>query len=74
MVMYSIGNEIPNQLDPKGGEIARKLVDICHAEDLTRPVTSGCDQIFSAGLNGFIDLFDISGFNYIDRQHKDKMY
>jgi beta-galactosidase len=74
VIMYSIGNEVPNQKSPGGGELAQKLVAICHSEDSTRPVTSGCDQYMYTDKNGFMDALDISGFNYIDRSYNDKMY
>ncbi len=74
IVMYSIGNEIPDQKNAEGYMIAQKLVAICHAEDNTRPVTSGCDQYMEATDNGFMDALDISGYNYIDRHFKEKMY
>jgi beta-galactosidase len=74
IVMYSIGNEIPDQKNLEGYKIAQNLVSICHAEDDTRPVTSGCDQYMYATNNGFLDALDISGYNYIDRQFKEKMY
>jgi beta-galactosidase len=74
VVMYSIGNEIPDQMNPHGAELAKELVDICHAEDPTRPVTSACDKSSIANQNGFMDALDISGYNYIDRDHQDKMY
>ena len=74
IVMYSIGNEIPDQKDADGYKTVQKLVNICHSEDNTRPVTSGCDQYMDATNNGFIDALDISGYNYIDRHFKEKMY
>ncbi len=74
IIMYSIGNEIPDQKNAEGYKIAQKLVAICHAEDNTRPVTSGCDQYMDATENGFMDAIDISGYNYIDRHFKEKMY
>jgi len=74
VVMYSIGNEIPDQNNDDGYKIAKKLVDICHQEDNTRPVISGCDQYMTATNNGFMDALDISGYNYIDRHFKEKMY
>ena len=74
IIMYSIGNEIPDQKNAEGYKIAQKLVAVCHAEDITRPVTSGCDQYMEATNNGFMDALDISGYNYIDRHFKDKMY
>lgn len=74
VILYSIGNEIPNQLSPDGGQLAKKLVDVCHQEDPTRPVTSACDQAYWHPEFGFLDVLDIGGFNYVDRKNKEKTY
>lgn len=71
--MYMLGNEIPNQRI-KGKEIARELIEITREEDPTRPVTAACDFFVGANAYGFMDLFDIAGYNYIDRIHKDSLY
>jgi len=42
------GNEIPNQRTPDGVQIAKRLQEICHNEDPTRPVTSACDFVDDA--------------------------
>ena len=64
VVMWSIGNEIPNQWKPSGLTVAMFLQDICHREDPTRPVTSGLDQVATVLENGFAANLDIPGFNY----------
>jgi beta-galactosidase len=74
VILYSIGNEIPDQFNPDGWKLAKKLVGICHEEDDTRPVTSACDQSFVSSRNGFMDQLDISGYNYIDRLYEDSTY
>jgi len=74
VVLYSIGNEIPNQLDHDGWKIAKELVAICHKEDPTRPVTSACDQSYVSSRNGFMDQLDIGGYNYIDRLYSTNTY
>jgi beta-galactosidase len=74
VVLYSIGNEIPNQLSPDGAQLAKKLVDVCHQEDPTRPVTSACDQAYWRPEIEFLDVLDIGGFNYVDRKNKEKTY
>ena len=74
VVLYSIGNEVPNQLDPDGWKIARRLIAICHEEDPTRPATSACDQSHVSSRNGFMDVLDIAGYNYIDRLYGDRTY
>jgi len=74
VVLYSIGNEIPNQLDDDGWKTAKALVAICHDEDPTRPATSACDQSFVSSRNGFMDALDLAGYNYIDRIYGDRTY
>ena len=45
IIMWSIGNEIPRAGKPKAGALlAKRLTDICHEEDRTRPVTSGINN------------------------------
>ena len=68
VVMWSVGNEVPGQWDKAGAATAKWLVDICHREDPTRPVTCGMDQFDGVFVNGFVDALDIPGFNYkVDR-------
>lgn len=74
VILYSIGNEIPDQFNDDGWKLAKKLVDICHEEDSTRPATSACDQSFVSSRNGFMDQLDIAGYNYIDRLYGDSTY
>lgn len=68
IVMWSIGNEIPEQWSAKGVEIAKRLQDICHRLDPTRPVTQGMDRVDAAIKSGFAAAMDVPGFNY--RIHK----
>ena len=44
VVMWSIGNEIPNSTQPSGIPIARRLIDDVRALDATRPVVIGSDK------------------------------
>ncbi len=69
VVMWSIGNEILEQADPEGWKVARRLTDICHEEDKTRPTTAGFNQIEGAIRNKLADQVDIPGFNYGERQY-----
>ena len=68
IVMWSIGNEIPEQWSKEGRDISEHLQDICHKLDPTRPVTQGMDQAESALKSGFAQVMDVPGFNY--RVHK----
>ena len=68
IVMWSIGNEIPEQWSKEGRDISEHLQDICHKLDPTRPVTQGMDQAEGALKSGFAQVMDVPGFNY--RVHK----
>ena len=68
IVMWSIGNEIPEQWSKEGRDISEHLQDICHKFDPTRPVTQGMDQAGGALKSGFAQVMDVPGFNY--RVHK----
>lgn len=68
IVMWSIGNEIPEQWSQEGVEIAKHLQDICHQYDPSRPVTQGMDKAEDALKSGFAQTMDVPGFNY--RVHK----
>jgi len=68
IVMWSIGNEIPEQWSEEGRLIACHLQDICHRLDPTRPVTQGMDRAEDALKSGFAQAMDVPGFNY--RVHK----
>ncbi len=74
VVLYSIGNEIPDQFNDDGWKTAKALVGICHEEDPTRLATSACDQSFVSSRNGFMDALDLAGYNYIDRIYGDRTY
>ena len=64
IIMWSIGNEIPEQSMQGGREIAMHLQDLCHQLDPTRPVTQGMDRAESALSTGFAQVMDVPGFNY----------
>ena len=63
VVLWSIGNEVPDQETPEGSQIAVELTRIVHSEDPSRLVTSGCDKI-SSGYNDFHKGVDVFGYNY----------
>lgn len=68
IVMWSIGNEIPEQWSEEGRDISKHLQDLCHKFDPTRPVTQGMDRAEDALKSGFAQVMDVPGFNY--RVHK----
>ena len=65
VVMWCIGNEVPDQGDKLyGPKLSRWLQDICHREDPTRPVTQGMDQPHNVVYNNMAAVMDVAGFNY----------
>ena len=68
IIMWSIGNEIPEQWSEEGRQISVRLQGICHALDPSRPVTQGMDRAEAALRSGFAQAMEVPGFNY--RVHK----
>ena len=64
IILWSIGNEIPEQDNADAYEMSKRLVDICNREDPTRPVTSGCNSPEAAVKSGFSRPLDVLGINY----------
>ena len=74
VIMWSIGNEVPEQPSLEGAKLAYRLQEICHREDPTRPVTNGMDNPLGVLKSGMAGTLDIPGFNYrpflYDTAHK----
>ena len=68
IIMWSIGNEIPEQGNAEGLRISQQLQDLCHQIDPTRPVTQGLDHAEKSIQSGVAKAMDVPGFNY--RVHK----
>ena len=65
VVMWCIGNEVPDQGDKMWGpKLSRFLQDVCHREDPTRYVTQGMDQPHNVVYNNMAAMMDVAGFNY----------
>lgn len=64
IVMWSSGNEVPDQQGSMGAKRAKMLQDIFHREDPTRPVTVGMDQVNATMESGFGAVLDVPGLNY----------
>ncbi len=70
IVLWSVGNEVPEQKSVEGAKLAKELIALCHAIDPTRPVTQANDQIRAEPLPAveeFLDALDVVGYNYFDR-------
>ena len=63
VIMWSIGNEVPEQGYPDKYWIAYRLTEICHSLDSTRLTTVGSDNPW-ASEQDFRNTVDVYGFNY----------
>lgn len=68
IVMWSVGNEIPEQGMKDGPRLLRHLQEVVRRYDTTRPITNGMDRIDNALKTGFAQVADCPGMNY--RTHK----
>ncbi len=64
VILWSIGNEIPEQWEANGAQEAHRLTAFFHQEDPTRPTTSAFNGWQEAIKNKLADEVDIPGFNY----------
>jgi beta-galactosidase len=64
IILWSIGNEIPEQGRPEGAQMARRLTNFFHEEDPTRPTTSAFNNWAGAIKNKLTEAVDVPGFNY----------
>ena len=69
VVMWSIGNEIPEQDKEDGWKVAKRLADICRQQDPTRPTTAAFDSADNAIKNHLAEQVDIPGWNYRAHQY-----
>ena len=63
VILWSSGNEVPDQDRPAGPELAEEHRGIIHSEDPTRPCTTAVSS-YKAGFKEFAKHFDVFGWNY----------
>jgi len=63
IIMWSIGNEIPERGEPEGAERAEMLTGYVRQLDPTRPVTSAVNGV-TPDKDPFFAALDIAGYNY----------
>ena len=68
IIMWSIGNEIPESSTPEGVQIGKQLAERVKALDNTRVVTEAISEVFTPGgwkntINA-IEILDVAGYNY----------
>ena len=64
IVMWSLGNEIPEQTGRQGTQMMHAMQDLVHGLDPSRPCTAGLDRWDEVIESGFAEGIDIVGFNY----------
>ncbi len=69
VLIWSIGNEIPEQRDTSATRIARELAGIIHELDTTRPITTGNNEPGPGNKIVESGAVDLLGYNY----HNDKL-
>lgn len=70
IVIWSIGNEVPDQQHPQGYLTARHLKELCRELDPDRVITQANDQICSEPYPAKVDFLkelDVVGYNYVGR-------
>lgn len=63
IIMWSLGNEIPEQGEPIGTDTAKMLADYTRQLDPTRPTTVGANMS-GEFADSYVNQFDIVGYNY----------
>ena len=71
VVMWSIGNEIPERGEPLGAQEARMIADYLRGLDRTRPITSALNSIPGkwSDTDGYFSALDVGGYNYNLNNH-----
>ena len=73
VILWSIGNEIPNRIKPEVLEVAKNLRDLIKSLDPTRPVTSAVNDL-NPDKDPYFAVLDVGGYNYAsagDHNQKD---
>jgi beta-galactosidase len=67
VIMWSIGNEIPERAQPRGVELAKQLTEYIRTLDPTRPVTAAINGFRGGGeqLDPAFQYLDVGSYNYM---------
>lgn len=63
IVLWSVGNEIPDACFDVGTERLQKLMAVVREHDPTRPITCGITHMHLANETGFASALDVTGYN-----------
>ncbi len=64
VVMWSIGNEIPEQASPEGNARATEISNFVRSIDPTRATTLACSVGGSPNRDAYFSSVDVAGYNY----------
>jgi beta-galactosidase len=72
VIMWSIGNEIPERTQPRGVELAKQLTEFIKTLDPTRPITAAINGFGGGGeqLDPAFQYLDIGGCNYMPNAYE----
>ncbi|MDZ7604309.1 MAG: glycoside hydrolase family 2 TIM barrel-domain containing protein [Cyclobacteriaceae bacterium] len=63
IIMWSIGNEIPERGEPEGARLAQEMGDFIRQIDSSRPITSAVNGL-NPDKDPYFATLDLSGYNY----------
>jgi len=63
VILWSVGNEIPDACFEIGTVRLKRLMKVLKEEDTTRPVTCGITHMHLANESGFASALDVTGYN-----------
>lgn len=63
VILWSVGNEIPDACFEIGTERLKRLMGVIREEDPTRPITAGITHMHLANESGFASQLDVTGYN-----------
>jgi beta-galactosidase len=63
VILWSVGNEIPDACFEIGTGRLKRLMEVVREEDPTRPITAGITHMHLANASGFASQLDVTGYN-----------
>ena len=70
IIMWSIGNEIPNRHTPEVANYAKTLSDFVRKLDPTRPITSAVNDV-RPDKDSYFSALDVAGYNYAVNKYEE---
>lgn len=74
VIMWSIGNEIPERGTPEGAATAGLLAGYIKAIDTTRPITAAVNDGSQVNKDAYFAQLDVGGYNYAVFDNQDTVF